>query len=390
MILSTPAINLSEPFVLLDDARAPGAAHLYRDCQGCVVANDPADVPLALDQLRRARGHGLHAAGFIGYGARAAFEPRLGFDPLVGNLPCLWFGLFAQRVAISAETLGVMLESAGHATITNFRPLSDFEAYGAAFAKVKALIEAGDIYQANLTFQAAVDVSGAPFAIYRSLRERGRAAWGGVVHTGSRWIVSASPELFFRIDDGQLITRPMKGTAPPDADIRVLRDDPKQRAENLMIVDLLRNDMARVSEPGSVKVTKLFDVERYPTIQQMTSTIESRLLPDRDAIDVLRALFPCGSITGAPKIRAVEITNQLEPDPRDLYTGAIGRLSPNGDAAFNVAIRTLVLDQGGHSARLGIGSAIVADSEVEEEWRECLAKARFACPDLQAASFLST
>lgn len=387
MTTASATIDSSEPFVLLDDARPGGTAHLYRAVKGIIVAETADDVALA--RIREAVRGGCHAAGFLSYGARSAFEVRLGQDDSPDDaLPCLWFGIFAERVALNASMISDLL--AGPATISSVKPLIDFATYAAAFERAKALIIAGDIYQANLTFQTAIELAGSPLAIHNLLRGRSASAWGGIVHTGSRWILSSSPELFFRLERGRLSTKPMKGTAPAGADLAALRDDPKQRAENLMIVDLLRNDMARVCEPGSVRVTRLFEVERYPTIQQMTSTIEARLLPMLDAIDVLEALFPCGSITGAPKIRAVEITNALETSARGLYTGAIGRLSPDGDAVFNVAIRTLIMDRDGRSARLGLGSAIVADSDAHEEWSECLAKARFVCPDLQAASFLNT
>jgi para-aminobenzoate synthetase/4-amino-4-deoxychorismate lyase len=169
----------------------------------------------------------------------------------------------------------------------------------------------------------------------------------------------------------------MKGTAPPDADPEAFRADPKQRAENLMIVDLLRNDLSRVARTGSVKVPALFEVETYPTLLQLTSTVTAALEEGRDAVDLLEALYPCGSITGAPKIRAMEIIDALEASPRGPYCGAIGRLAPGGTASFNVAIRTLTLRDGAKSARLGLGSGIVADSEAGAEWRECLAKGKF-------------
>ena len=180
----------------------------------------------------------------------------------------------------------------------------------------------------------------------------------------------------------------MKGTAQrgasPEEDraaVEELASDPKQRAENLMIVDLLRNDLSRVARPGSVKVPKLFTVETYPTVHQMVSTVTAELEPGRDAVDVIRALFPCGSITGAPKLRAMEIIDELEDGPRGVYCGSIGRLRPNGDAAFNVAIRTLTIRDGGETARLGLGSGIVADSRAPSEWRECLAKGAFVAAD---------
>jgi para-aminobenzoate synthetase/4-amino-4-deoxychorismate lyase len=212
-----------------------------------------------------------------------------------------------------------------------------------------------------------------------------------MIHDGTQWLLSFSPELLFALRDGAVTVRPMKGTRPrgqvPEADA-MLRDElaasTKDRAENLMIVDLMRNDLSRVAEPGSVRVENAFAIETYPTVHQMTSTIRASLRRNADAIDLLRALFPCGSITGAPKIRAMELIAAVERDPRGAYCGTIGRIDPTGDAAFNVAIRTLRLTTdgtggktGGGRAVLGVGSAIVADSESSAEWRECLVKGGF-------------
>ena len=218
---------------------------------------------------------------------------------------------------------------------------------------------------------------GSPLALYAGLRARARAGHGALIFTGAHWILSLSPELFFTLDEGRVTTRPMKGTAMPGTDPARLRDDPKQRAENLMIVDLLRNDLSRVARPGTVRVPELFAVETYPTVLQMTSTVTAELEGDAGPVELIEAIFPCGSITGAPKIRAMEIIHALEPEPRGVYCGAIGGLAPDGQAAFNVAIRTLTLKAGATVARLGLGSGIVADSKAGDEWRECLAKGAF-------------
>jgi len=205
-----------------------------------------------------------------------------------------------------------------------------------------------------------------------------------VVWTGEDWLLSLSPELFFALKDGRITTKPMKGTAERAGDpaedarrIAHLQKDAKQRAENLMIVDLLRNDVSRVAQAGSVAVPDLFHVESYPTVHQMISTVTAQLAPGKTVADLLRAIYPCGSITGAPKIRAMEIIGDVEPEPRGIYTGSIGRIDANGDAAFNVAIRTLHLPKDATVATLGLGGGIVADSQVDEEWAECLAKGRF-------------
>ena len=385
-------MKLSPPFVLLDDARVNGAAsaRLYTDPVEIVTTRKPSEVAMALEVLRTATRGGLHAAGFMAYEAGLALEPRLAVLPPVGfDVPLLWFGLFRDYREIASEDVPAHLPAAAGAWLG--KPVPDLNAASYAFKlnSVRNLITAGDIYQANLTFRGSVATAGHPLALYAGLRARSAAGYGAVVATGDQWLLSLSPELFFSLKGGRIRTRPMKGTAGRDTDPAALSADPKQRAENLMIVDLLRNDLARVAVPGSVVVPELFHVETYPTLYQMTSTIEADLTPGRDAVDVLAAIFPCGSITGAPKIRAMETVRAVEDSPRGAYTGAIGRIdavAPAGsgatsDAAFNVAIRTLIINEGGHSARLGLGSGIVADSHTASEWEECLAKGAFVPSD---------
>ncbi|MDQ1228757.1 aminodeoxychorismate synthase component I [Sphingomonas sp. SORGH_AS_0879] len=373
-------LRLDAPFVLLDDARDGGAAaRLYTAPVGIVVAHAPLEVAPALEKLRQARAQGLHAAGMIAYEAGAALEPGVSAPALDG--PLLWFGLFEGWQSLSVEA--TLPDPAG-AWIGALEPEWDEARHAAQFAEVQRLIAAGDLYQVNQTFRATAPVVGDPLALYAGLRARSRAGWGAVVATGEATILSLSPELFFSLEDGRLTARPMKGTArreaDPAADARAaaaLRDDPKQRAENLMIVDLMRNDLSRVARAGSVAVPELFAVEPYPTVHQMVSTVTADLAEGRDALDVLAALFPCGSITGAPKIRAMQAIAGIEDSARGLYTGAIGRLDADGDAMFNVAIRTLTWPTGGSRVTLGIGSGVVADSVAADEWDECLAKAAF-------------
>lgn len=357
------------PFILLNDARPGGRATLFSEPAEIVRADQIGDISPALERLR---GETRYAAGFLAYEAGAAFEPRLATTPPL--IPFLWFGLFERAEAIDAEK---WLPDPAGAWAGAPAPLIERAAYLDAVAEAQEKIAAGDIYQANISFPASVPVAGDPRALYAGLRRRARAGWGALVWTGEDWLLSLSPEQFFTLEQGRLTTRPMKGTAPTGTDPEALRSDPKQRAENLMIVDLLRNDLSRVAEPGSVAVPELFAVESYPTVLQMVSTVTAKLAPGRDAVDALCALFPCGSITGAPKIRAMEIIAGIEQRPRGIYTGAIGRLDPDGDAAFNVAIRTLHLRPGTSCAMLGLGSGIVADSVAEAEWRECLAKGAF-------------
>jgi para-aminobenzoate synthetase/4-amino-4-deoxychorismate lyase len=362
----------SAPFVLIDDARPGGRARLFSAPAEIVGTRDFADVRACLDRLR-----GHHAAGFLSYEAGLAFEERLAplrAAPAGDAPPLLWFGLFDRVEEVDAES---WLPDPAGGWIGRAKPLVEPQDYEAGVERVLEHIRAGDIYQANLTFAAEVAVAGDPRAVYAALRRRARAGHGALVFTGAHWILSLSPELFFTLEGGRVTTRPMKGTAPRHADPATLRDDPKQRAENLMIVDLLRNDLSRVARSGGVRVPKLFEVETYPTLLQLTSTVTAELAEGRDAIDLIEAIFPCGSITGAPKIRAMEIIDTLEKTPRGVYCGAIGWVSPRGDAAFNVAIRTLTLGVGASRARIGLGAGIVADSVARNEWQECVTKGGF-------------
>ena len=373
-MLLWPAIGMraamrlpARPFVLLDDARDGGApARLYADPVEIVEADTPEGVAAALLRLRAAAGQGLHAAGYLDYAGSG-----------------LWFGLFRGFETLDSEAVAALLPDPAGAWAGTPEPGVTWGDYRAACERVLAYIQAGDIYQANLTFRATLRYAGGEPALFALLRRRARAGYGALIATGKSWLLSFSPELFFALEDGQLTARPMKGTAARAAEpaedaarAEALAADAKQQAENLMIVDLMRNDLATVARAGSVAVPQRFQVERYPTVYQMISTVTATLRPELDAVDALRALFPCGSVTGAPKIRAMQIIGEVERSARGVYTGAIGRLDPNGDAMFNVAIRTLACDGAG-AAVLGLGSGVVADSRPRAEWEECLAKGAF-------------
>ncbi|MBS1196416.1 MAG: pabB [Proteobacteria bacterium] len=252
---------------------------------------------------------------------------------------------------------------------------TDAETYRQAVEKIQNLIAAGDCYQVNYTYPLHFTWFGDPLALYAALRQRQPVRYGGIVVTEDGALLSLSPELFLERRGNKLITRPMKGTAPRHSDPALLQSSEKNRAENLMIVDLLRNDLGRVAETGSVTVESLFEIEDYPTLWQMVSQVSADVAEASPA-EILRALFPCGSVTGAPKIRAMQIIGELEAAPRGLYTGAFGWLAPNGDFRLNVAIRTLELGSD-HQGKMGIGSGIVSDSDADEEWRECQMKAAF-------------
>ncbi|WP_417623032.1 aminodeoxychorismate synthase component I [Parasphingorhabdus sp.] len=411
------------PFVLLDDAREQGAApaRLYRDPVAVLRADRLEELETCLQSVSEARAEGCHVAGYLSYEAGLGLEDRLrGRLPTDRPAPLIWFGIFQEYKQLTESDLLENLPDRNGAWLGRITPAVSRTIYDDSFRKVRDYIRSGDIYQANLTFRATARHAGHPLALYAAIRERARAGYGGVVFDGSNWMLSFSPELFFALKDGRLTAKPMKGTAArvaePQADAAVqaqLQSDPKQRAENLMIVDLLRNDLSRVAAPGSVKVPELFHVESYPTIHQMTSTVTAQLQDGLDAVDVIRQIFPCGSITGAPKIRAMEVIDELEPDARGIYCGSIGRIDPpddkgGSDAAFNVAIRTLFIPPGPDTAEkdtakkedgkkedgkkedgketlsIGLGSGIVADSNGDDEWRECLAKGRFAKVDANA------
>jgi para-aminobenzoate synthetase / 4-amino-4-deoxychorismate lyase len=382
-------IRADQPFVLLDDARQSNAApaRLYQKPVRTLVAHTAAELRLLLDELAEAQATGLHAAGYLAYEAGFALETK--FAERLKNrdipTPLAWFGLFEDYVQIDAKAVSSQLPDPAGACLGPLRPKVARGDYDAAFDAVERYITDGDIYQANLTFRAEADYAGNPLALYAALRARSAAGYGGAIWTGEQWFLSFSPELFFALKDGRVTTKPMKGTASrvadPVADAAIakeLREDPKQRAENLMIVDLLRNDLSRVAESGSVTVPELFVVESYPTVHQMTSTVTASLAEGLGAVDLIRAIFPCGSITGAPKIRAMEIIDEIESAPRGIYCGSIGRIDGNGDAAFNVAIRTFHLNTATKRVSVGLGSGVVADSDGGSEWAECLAKGRFA------------
>src|SRR5262249_50575732 len=330
---------------------------------------------------------GLHAAGFFAYELGYCLEPKLqALLPRDRQQPLFWIGLFREPLRFTDAETRAWLDAYGaleRSTISDLQLSWTRDQYTRAFIQVEDYIAAGDVYQINLTLKYRFAFAGDPVALYAALRRKQRVAYGALIGVGDFSILSLSPELFFRREGKRVMSRPMKGTAPrgrtPREDARLktwLTVDEKQRAENLMIVDLLRNDLGRIAKIGSVEVTDLFTVETYRTVHQMTSGITAELRADTGLKDMLKALFPCGSVTGAPKVRAMEIIRELEAYPRGVYTGAIGHLAANGDSQFNVAIRTLFIDAGGFG-EMGIGSGVVSDSKADAEFEECLLKAYF-------------
>lgn len=377
--------GLGAAFVLLEDRLSPQApVRLYRNPVQIVRCDEPAGVDDALARIEQGLADGLHAAGVFAYELGYALEPRLAARMPEGrDAPLLWFGLFTAPEFIAAEDLDAAFANLGPPP-----PIADLRAghaereHVAKVQRVLELIAAGDIYQANLTFPMLFRYRGDRLALYAALRSRQPVAHGGFAQLDDLSVLSVSPELWIEVAAGQAAMRPMKGTAPRGHDAasdivaaRNLRADPKQQAENLMIVDLLRNDLSRVSDPSTVEVPALFTVETYPSFHTLTSTVTSTLTPGMDLKSRLAGLFPCGSIVGAPKIRAGEVLSDLEAAPRGLYTGAMGRIDPNGDMKFNVSIRTAVIGRDGEG-RYGVGGGVVADSDPVGEYEEALLKAK--------------
>ena len=366
-------------FVYLDDQKA-GTARAYEEPLDVVSASDPLEVPGALAKLEAYRREGKYLAGWLAYELGAAVEPALAHTLSKTDTPLLQVGVF--------DGYGLDLPLA--ATRSDAVVALEVEAawseaeYAAAFRKVQEYVAAGDVYQVNLAFPMRGRTDLDALALYRNLRRRQVASFCGVASLGGPEIVSLSPELFLRIEQGRATLKPMKGTLPrmddplEDAAAReAMTEDIKSRAENLMIVDLLRNDLSRIAKPGTVKVPTLFEAETYDTVHQMTSTITGHV-GNPSLGDIVAALFPCGSVTGAPKIRAMEIIHDLEPAPRGPYCGSMFYHDPDGTACFNVAIRTLV--KAGEDITYWVGSGIVADSVAGDEYRECLLKARVLQP----------
>jgi para-aminobenzoate synthetase/4-amino-4-deoxychorismate lyase len=381
--------------VLLDTARPdtarPDAANRRSWCFASpariLTASTPEEVPALLSEIEAETAAGRYAAGYLAY--EAGF-PFVDLPAPAHPEPVAWFGVYdapTPLAPVEVEQGLADLDGEGCAHDVTFSvPRSD---YVSAVERIRRHIEDGDVYQINYTAPVRFRLSGDPRVLYRRLRQRQHVPYGAYLNSGPRQILSLSPELFVRRRGDRVVTRPMKGTIRRGRTLeedRGLRDqlagDTKNRAENLMIVDLLRNDLSVCCRPGTVAVPELYATELYDSVTQMTSTVEGRLRPDRGTADLLRALFPCGSVTGAPKRRAMRLIRTLEPEPRGVYCGAIGVLGPE-TADLSVAIRTLVLE--GERGTMGVGSGIVWDSAPAAEYEECELKTRFLTPAASSA-----
>src|SRR5271168_42706 len=395
--------------VLLQTARFDSANHksyLFRNCRETLVARSPDDLPGVFAGIEAALRDGYYLAGFLTYECGVHFEPRAlaanAPPALLNELPLAWFGVFDSPLIFdhSANDVDAMQRLRQAQLSPSLGRDGKLEVGGLGISaseyrerieRIKRYIEAGDTYQVNFTTSLNLPYSGPASGLFSFLLTTQPVAYGALLNLGETQIVSASPELFFRLNDSTITTQPMKGTAARGKDLDEdaaisswLERDEKNRSENVMIVDLLRNDLGRVCLPGSIQVDKLFAVERYRTLFQMTSTISGQLRPGIDFYGIFKALFPSGSIVGAPKVRTMQIIGELEQRRRGVYTGTIGFIAPRREAVFSVAIRTLVLHNG--MAEMGVGSGIVYDSGAVAEYEECQLKATFltrASPDFQ-------
>jgi para-aminobenzoate synthetase/4-amino-4-deoxychorismate lyase len=391
-------------FVFLETARVTEterASYLFRRPRRILTANHPKDVKPLHRSMEEALQSGCYLAGWWTYEWGYALEPKLHrlLETRRPEGPLVWLGVFDRpsiwhhRIDAPSVALGSLPDI--REVLGPLELDTDEDRYLRAIERIKDYIARGETYQVNYTIRGKFRYTGDPVDLYLALRARQAVSYAALLRCGSRWICSLSPELFLRLERGKIVSRPMKGTLRRGRTVeedlklaRFLSGDPKNRAENVMIVDLLRNDIGRISVNGTVKVPELFTVERYETLFQMTSTVEGDIAPGTTWEDMFRAAFPCGSVTGAPKIHTMEIISELEGSPRGIYTGSVGFIAPDGRAVLNVAIRTV--DLNGEAAELGIGGGVTADSIPGSEYEECRLKARFLARPLEEFSLVET
>ncbi|HLK54587.1 MAG TPA: aminodeoxychorismate synthase component I [Candidatus Angelobacter sp.] len=382
--------------VLLETSRFDSSnqrSYLFLKPIRVIAVNHLNEIPAFFAQIEAALANGLYAAGYFSYECGYHFERFDGPLPTSDGPPLAWIGIYSNPIVFDHEPGRFTGSDPVTASAQNPEQLPGAvvdhvtleigkDEYCARILEIKERIASGETYQVNFTDRVSFDLSSSPAATFAALAKQQPVAYSAFLNVADQHILSFSPELFFRIDNGRIVTRPMKGTMArgldSDEDMQAavrLQNDEKNRSEHVMIVDLLRNDLGRICAIGSIQVDGLFSIEKYETLLQMTSTVSGVLRPQISYYDIFRSLFPSGSVTGAPKIHTMEIIRELERTPRGAYTGAIGFISPHGASIFNVAIRTLVLKDG--RAQMGVGGGIVADSDPAEEYRECLLKASF-------------
>jgi len=343
------------------------------------------DVKDAFFELEDFLSKGYYAAGFISYEAGFSFEENLKGLRLDPGFPLIWFGIYKKPIIFRhREKIDLFTNKNSTYSINNLRFNISRKKYVDNIKKIKNFIKRGDTYQVNYTFKYKFNFSGSLHGFYEDLKSKQSVSYSSRIKTPEFSILSLSPELFFRKNKALMEVRPMKGTIDRgrDADqdrrnIEILSQSLKDRSENVMIVDLLRNDLGRISRAGTVATERLFEVERYETLLQMISIVKAKLKKNVSLYELFRAIFPSGSVTGAPKISTMKIINSLEKEPRRVYTGSAGFFAPNGDAVFNVAIRTVLINNKTKKGEMGVGSGVVIDSEPYKEFEECKLKADF-------------
>lgn len=365
------------PYLLYEFCNNEGKIEprVFKDPLNILQTQSLDEIPAIMEAVENAIQQGFYAAGYLSYEAAPAFNPAMKVKNMA-EMPLIWFGIFDQ-----VHTLETKFPEEDY-QVSEWKMASSTSRYKEGINRIKTAIEEGHTYQVNYTERLHADFIGSDRSFYRQLVRNQQADYSAYLDLGRYRILSASPELFFRVEKGTITAKPMKGTAKrgrtleEDAvKVKELVDSEKEQAENLMIVDLLRNDISRLAKKGSVKATKLFEVETYPTVHQLTSTIEAELQESLSVFEWFKALFPCGSITGAPKISTMDYIASLEQTAREVYCGAIGFITPEREAVFNVPIRTVVIDVEQQTARYGVGGGITWDSTSEGEYEELYAKA---------------
>ena len=381
-------IFLTSPFALFEDGKSPAGQVknlFFADPVAEILAFDADSLLIAFDQLTKYQKKGYYLGGYLAYEAGHILS---GYKAeFISEKPLLHFYVFRSAVQPSRDDIDSLLQGCidlgNPPAIYNISLNESKKQYLKSISQIKHHLEQGNTYQVNYTVKYKFNLAGRPIDLYRNLRFQQPVEFGALLNFAGRTIISFSPELFIKKVGDQLTAKPMKGTAKrgatPQEDaqlIHELKKDPKNRSENSIIVDLIRNDLSQISEVGSVKTSNLFDVESFKTVHQMVSTVSGKLKPKITLGEIFEALFPCGSITGAPKISTLDIIETLETEERGVYTGAIGYILPNEDFCFSVPIRTVVVNEQNQS-EMGIGAGIIYESNAEEEFAESKLKGQF-------------
>ena len=394
------AISAHKNFVFLETNRRDKRnkiSYLFKNPLKIISCDFPSQIRPSIEKIESFLKKGYFAAGFLSYEAGFGLEDALKGKKAQG-VPLLWFGIFKDAETFDySDVLFNDDASKGMYNINDVETEISKKEYISSIKRIKAYIEKGDTYQVNHTFKLDFSFTGSIPDLYLCLRKKQSVSYSALIKIDERYILSFSPELFFKKEKGIIQVKPMKGTIGRG---RLLNEDkqnaktlhfcPKNRSENIMIVDLLRNDLSRISRKDSVETRKFFSIEKYESLFQMTSTVEGKVRKGVSLYALFKATFPSGSVTGAPKISSMKIIDKLEKSPRKIYTGSIGLLAPNGESTFNVAIRTLLIDKSKKKGEMGIGSGIVYDSDPKSEYDECILKAKFLTEKIKDFSLIET